>query len=397
LHKHNYIYFGGKVYGGDGILGIYEKLGVRKVINAAGTWTILGGSIMSKEVLNAMVEAAQSFVDMVELHKRAGEIIAEITGAEAGLVTTGAAGGLVLAAAACMTGTDPAKIEQLPDTEGLKNEIIVQAGHRNPYDNCLRIAGAKLKYVGCKEQTLPEEIENTINEKTAAIAFFIRAHSESVGQVPLTEVIRIAKKHEVPTIVDASAELPPPENLRKFVAMGADLVTFSGGKAIGGPNATGILCGRRDLIEAAFLNSYIAFEAMGYRNIGRAMKVGRESIIGLLIALQKYVKRDHETEFKSWNAKVNYIIEELKDQPHVKAKRIIGNSSTLRIPYAQLTVNEKALGTTVKDIVDALKKGEPSIWVSYDKDKILINSSNLVENEEKIVAKRIKEILNTGA
>jgi len=378
-------------------LGIYEKIRVRKVINAAGTWTRLGGAVIPRKALNAMVEAALSFVDMEELHRRAGEIIAEITRAEAGLVTSGAAGGLVLAAAACITGTDPTKIERLPDTEGLPNEIIIQAGHRNPYDNCLIIAGAKLIEGGSKFRTSPEEIENAINEKTVAIAFFVRAHSQSVGQVPLEEVIRIAKNHKIPTIVDAAAELPPPENLKKFVAMGADLVTFSGGKAIGGPNATGILCGRRDLIEAAFLNSYIAFEVMGYRNIGRAMKVGRESIIGLIVALQEYVKRDHEADFRSWDAKVKYIIEELRDQPCIEAKRIIGNSSRLRIPYVQLSIDEKALGMTVKDVVNLLKKGEPSIWVSSHLGKILINASTLLENEEKIVVNKIKEILSMNS
>lgn len=373
-------------------MSIYEKLGVRKVINAAGWWTILGGAIDS-EAQKVMIEAANSFVDMEELHKKACDTIAEITGAEAGYVTSGAAAGLVLATAACMTGVDQAKIEQLPNTKNLKNEVIIQKGHRNQYDNMIRITGAKLIEVGTASRTLLREIEDAINEKTAAIAYFIRAGGGKKGLLPLEEIIKIAKKHDVPTIVDAAAELPPVENLKKFIGMGADLVVFSGGKAIQGPNATGILCGRKDLIEACVLQGYVGFEATGCKTIGRPMKVGKESIIGLIVALQKYVEKDQEAEFRSWNAKAKYIVDGLKALPNVEVKRVLGNSVELDIPYAQLSLNEKALCITTDDVINKLKKGEPSIWVHSHQGKILINSATLSDGEEKIIVRRLKEIL----
>src|SRR3989440_3920660 len=235
--------------------GVYEELGVRPLINAAGTQTRYGGGPRPQEVVQAMAEAASACVRMEDLQEAAGRVIAGVTGAEAGYVTSGAAAGLTLSAAACLAGLDVARMDRLPDTTGMANEIIVQRAHRNAYDHAVRAAGARFVEVGYLGYpgaggTHPWQIEAAITERTAALYW---ATIDARGVVPLDEMCRIAHHHGLPVIVDAAAALPPAENLRRFVAAGADLVTFSGGKAIGGPQASGILCGRRDLIESVAL------------------------------------------------------------------------------------------------------------------------------------------------
>src|SRR5262245_54368046 len=208
-------------------MGIYEELSVRKVINARSYSTRVGGSLMPPEVLDVMREAAHSFVRIEDLQEAASREIAEATGAEAGIVTSGASAALTIAVSACMTGLEPEKMNRLPDTEGMKNEVVVQRGHRNDYDHALRLAGARIVDVGFPYATFPYEIEKAIHGRTAAIFFLA---GEDQGTVPISEVVRIAHRHEVPVIVDAAAELPPPENLRAFISSGADLVAYSGGK-----------------------------------------------------------------------------------------------------------------------------------------------------------------------
>jgi L-seryl-tRNA(Ser) seleniumtransferase len=234
---------------------VYQELGVRPIINACGTLTRIGGSRMSAEVLESMVEAAASFAHIDELQARAGKVIAEVTGAEAGYVTTGAAAGLALATAACVAGMDVGKMDRLPDTTGMKNEVVVQRGHRNAYDHGIRSAGIKFVEVGYLGYpgaggTMPWQIDEAITERTAAVACPIL---DTPGTVSLPVVAEIAHAKGVPVIVDAAAELPPRSNLRRFISEGADLVTFSGGKAIGGPQSSGILAGRADLIASVAL------------------------------------------------------------------------------------------------------------------------------------------------
>ena len=228
-------------------MAIYEELGIRPIINAAATLTRLGGSRMAPEVLAAMNEAAESFVHIDHLQRAAGEYIAEVTGAEAGYVVNGAAAGLTLGAAACMVGLDVGKMDSLPDTTGMKNEIVVQKGHRNFYDHAIRAAGATFVEVGYLGYpgaggTYAWQIDEAINDRTAAVACPI---FRTPGTLTLPEVAEIAHAKGVPVIVDAAAELPPRSNLKRFIDEGADLVAFSGGKVIGGPQSSGILAGRR--------------------------------------------------------------------------------------------------------------------------------------------------------
>jgi len=353
---------------------------------------------MEPEVIEAMNDAARHFVDMGELMKKAAEIVAEITGAEDGLVTSGAAASLAVAAAGCMTGTDPAKVNQLPDTTGMKNEIIVQRRHRNPHDHHLRVAGAKIVDVGDIFHTSPWEIEAAINEKTVAIAYFV--FDPQPGILPLGDTIEIAHKHGLPVIVDAAAEVPPLENLRAYISIGADLVAFSGGKAILGPNDSGILCGRKHLIEACAMNAFpenypAPFGAFG---IGRTMKVSKEQIVGLVVALQRYVERDHKADMNRWTRIAQYMAEKLDALPHVKAKVVIleQNPRPVCIPKTEVSIDEMGLGASVPEIVKELQFGEPRIsvvyWPSYHRN-IYLNPQCLAEGEEETVLKRLKEIL----
>jgi uncharacterized pyridoxal phosphate-dependent enzyme len=390
---------------------IYKRLKVKKIINASTNETKLGGSMLSTEVLEAMNEAAKYHVDMDELNWRAGEIIAEITGAEAGFVTSGSAASLVVATAACMTGSNRNKMRQLPNTEGLKNEVIIQKGHvyeATPFYRYPLLAGAKFVVVGNEHQTLPREIEEAITERTAAILYMvvredtkgmqltIKAYSREDNQVPLEDVCTIAHKYGVPVIVDAAGEIPPVENMKKFIALKADLVAFSGGKGVQGPMNTGILCGRKDLIEA------VAAQYCPHHGIGRPMKVSKECIVGIITALQQYVKTGAATEYSAWESKAKYIVEELKCLPHVEANLITGDvgSASNVVPMAHLELDEETLGKTVSEVVKLLGEGDRPIVVAchgptrpYIKpNAILLNPRYLREGEEKIVVKKLKEI-----
>ncbi len=293
--------------------GIYARLGVKRRINAAGTLTRLGGSLMDEPVLEAMREAARSSVDIGELQSAASQAIARATGAEAGLVTSGASAGLTLAAAACLAGLDVARMARLPDTRGMPNEILIARTHRNAYDHAFRAAGATLVDVGHNDRGTGAgirgleawEIDAAVSP--ASVAFAFTANPETVHDLPA--VVATCRKHGIKIVVDAAAQLPPVSNLRAFVDAGADLVVFSGGKAIGGPQASGILAGKRDLVASALLQQldmdvdparWAAPEIVDrtrvpvppHHGIGRAFKVGKEEIIGLVVALERFAARD---------------------------------------------------------------------------------------------------------
>ena len=368
---------------------IYDKIGVRKIINAAGNLTTLGGSLMPPQVLEAMEEASRYYVDMFELQSKAGEMIAEVTGSEAALITNGAAAALTLATAACITGKDRSKMDRLPNTEGMRNEVIIQRGHRNPFDQAILAAGARFVVVGKPYNTCSRDIEEAINGKTAAISHFV--HAEVTG-LSLEEVLRIGKEKEVPIIVDAAAELPPVKNLRRFVEMGSDLVIFSGGKGIRGPQTSGILCGRRELVEAAAMQMSPNF------GIGRSMKVGKEEIVGLLVALKLFLEGDHEEERRGWERKAQYIFKELSPLPGLKVA-IVHPELAARpviVPRIQLTLEEGFQDLTVQGLAEELRRGKPPIYVNTQllpKGVILISPQCLLEGEEKLIVERIKEIL----
>lgn len=360
----------------------YAECGVPTVINAAGTLTRLGGGPMRAEVSEAMTAAAQSSVDLVSLQAHASEVIAGITGAEAGIVTAGASAGLLLSAAACLTGLDPARMSRLPDTAGMAKEIIVARDHRNGYDHALRAAGARFVEVGLPDRSAKAglrgteswEIAAAFNERTVAVFYVAGCDSGPA----LAGVVDIAHAHSVPVIVDAAAQLPPQSNLVRFIEEGADLVAFSGGKAIGGPQASGILCGTRDLIMAAALQqmdldvidelwepSAVLIDrnrlaGVPRHGIGRSCKVGKEEIAGLLTALQLFVAEGDENRHARWLADSRILASGL-----AAAKievSLLGADTVEAIPKAALQFPRGRESAAI-DLIRALQDGEPSIAV----------------------------------
>jgi len=372
-------------------MNIYDEIGVTRVVNAAGSMTVLGGSLIAPEVLDAMNRAAGAFVRMHELAKWAGQVIAEITGADGGLVTSGASGGIFLSAAACMTGLDREKIDHLPDMTGMKNEIVIQHLHRIPFDLALRTAGARIIEVGDEQGTRPEQIESAITENTAALFHVIMDPQPTVS---LEDAIQVAHRRDVPLILDVAAELPPVENLRRFISMGADLVIFSGGKDIGGPNDSGILCGRKDLIQAAALQAFPNY------GVGRPLKVSKEQIVGLVFALRRYVEKDHDADRERWEGMTAYMLDRLQDIPGVDAEIAFPRKGPrpLGIPRVRLKLDEEVLGRTVSKVVDALGRGTPAVEVYAEPEvaTIWINPQHLLRGEERIVAKSVSRALRSG-
>jgi L-seryl-tRNA(Ser) seleniumtransferase len=390
--------------------GIYERLGVRTVISAVGPATRLGGTTLDPAVLQAMAEAARACVRMDELERCAGQIIAEITGAEAGYVTCGGAAALALAAAACMTGVDPVRINQLPDVEGMPHEIIVQRTQRYDYDHALRGVGARLVEVGFPDLTFAYEVERAIGPRTAAVAYYPTPGRPSLR---LQEVVEIAHRHSIPVIVDAALELPPTANLRSFVAAGADLVAYSGGKVIHGPQASGFLCGRADLIRAVALNHQdmdVRPETWGSRDlmdsgslqgpphhgIGRAMKVGKEEIVGLVVALQRFVERDEAAELAGWRKKLEHIEAAIAHLPGVRALRIDPESDPVAVPTTHLQLDERGLQMTAYDALNRLQAGDPGVFLNEEhawRGTLVINPIALRDGDECIVADRLVVVL----
>jgi L-seryl-tRNA(Ser) seleniumtransferase len=394
-------------------MNLYEKRGVRTLINAKGTATRLSGGIMRPEVTAAMAEAARFCVDMAELQAHASTVIARETGAEAGYVASGAAACLLLATAACVAGLEPSRMARLPDTAGMKNEVIVVRSQRNFYDHAVRAAGVKLVEVGLPDRYAGAgvrdaeawEIADAITERTAAV-FYV---ADRFARPSLPEVVKVAHGAGIPVIVDAAAHLPPQANLRRFIAEGADLVAFSGGKAIGGPQATGILCGKRDLIMSAALQhldldifweqwsppaSLIdkgRLKGLPQHGIGRPCKVGKEGIVGLLTALELFVAEGDAARHRRWLAQARILAERLDNLPGASAA-LTGAGSIEEIPAVELTLTEGAKLTAL-DLVIALQDGTPSIHVDptfCDRRAVGINPMCLQDGEAEIVARAIR-------
>ena len=371
----------------------YNRLGVRRVINAASWITVLGGSIMSPAAVRAMEDASRWFVDLDELNRKAGQVIARLTGAEAGLVTAGSAAGMLLQAAACMTGTDPANVHRLPDTTGMKNELVMHRAHRVNYDHNYRVAGARLVEIGNSNGTYEWELEDAINQNTAAVAYIVGPRHG--GALPLDRVVDIAHQRGVPVVVDAAAMLPPVDNLTRFVKMGADMVSFSGGKGVLGPQSTGILCGRKELMDAAYMNS-----APNSDSIGRAAKVCKEEIAGLITALELFVDTDHQAVMADWRAKCQHVVSALQEIPGVRVE--LSEAAPERdefetiSPRAVIFFDQTWEGPREDEVIRKLKEGEPSIRVRRAEifGGVAVNPVNLRDGEEEMVSRRLQEILS---
>jgi len=372
---------------------VYKKLGVEPIINAQSWVTALGGSIMRPEVLAAMDEAANAFVDIKKLNRAAGEVVALACGAEQGLVTAGCSAAQVLMVAACMTGQSESNVEQLPDTTGMKNEVVLFKGQRNRYDKAFVTAGAKLVVYGSEEEGTIDELEAAINEKTACVAFVIMPFApQGVG---LEETIRVAHKRGVPVIVDAAAELPPRANLSKFHKLGADMVAFSGGKGIGGPQSSGLLAGKADLVEAAVMNSLNLDSSVA--GIGRPMKVSKENIVGLVTAIQLFTDSDEAAEWEGWQLKAQYVAERLQGIDGVQVK-IEDDPAERQGPQPVLYFEDEFEGPSISEIKEQLENGDPAIFVGGASERAEINivMVNVQDGEEIVIADRMNEILRSS-
>lgn len=367
----------------------YDDLGVRRIINAAGTYTKYGGSLISAEVIRAMEIASHSFVDIDELLQKTGDYIAKCLNVEAALITAGAAAGLTLSTAACIAGSEQESIRLLPNTEGMKNEFIIMRCHRNPYDQAMIMAGAKFIEVGNAIETHLWEVENAISEETAGIVFFVQSEMLEAS-LSLKEVIKIARDRNIRIIVDAAAELPPIENLHKFVAMGADVVLFSGGKDIQGPQSSGLMVGKKDIISLCRLQGY------PHHAIGRPMKLDKETIMGFVRAIELYLQADHLQRAKKWEEQVNYLLKGLSDIPHIQVfsgypTQPLTQPAT--IPRIYVNFDEQALGLTKEDIAGKLYEGNPRIATVVEKKYLIINPHMLACGEEDTIIERIREII----
>jgi L-seryl-tRNA(Ser) seleniumtransferase len=369
-------------------LGVYEALGVKPVINAWGTITYLGGSVMPPEVVAAWAEASRHFVNLYDLHDKVGARIAQLIGVEAALVTTGAAGALLLATAAVVTRGEPARMRRLPDTSGLKNEVLLQKAHHSCYDNQLTNVGVKLIDV-----ETAADVQRAVNERTA-LMFFMNVNADA-GRIDRAEWIELARRHKVPTLLDAAADVPPVEHLSEYNRMGFDLVAFSGGKALRGPNDTGLLLGRKDFIEVAKKNTNPHCPS-----IGRMMKVGKEDMIALLAAVERFVRLDPRAELRQLERRLETIEAAVKGIPTLALERIVPPIAN-HVPHILITWDEKRLRLTPNQVMRRLQEGEPPILIGRlhgTPDRgILVSALTLQDGEEKVVAERLHAILSDRA
>jgi D-glucosaminate-6-phosphate ammonia-lyase len=396
---------------------IYESLGVQPIVNAYGPVTRFGGGVMAPEVAEAMRAATQHSVDIPQLQARASQIIAEITGAEAGCITSGAAAAVLIGTAACVTGMDPGKMNRLPDTRDMKNQVIVMRSQRNSYDHALRAVGVSLVEVGLSDRLTgtgsrdaePWEIKEAATDRTAAVFYLAKPHS----QPKLSQVTAIAHEAGLPVIVDAAAELPPFENLRRFIAEGADLVAFSGGKAINGPQGSGILCGRRDLIGAALLQQidldYAPDEweppsglidrrnlpGLPRHGIARSCKVGKEQIVGALTALQLFAKEGGRGRNDRLRAAAEGLVAAIGEVPWLSVE-IVADPNQTGMPVVQISLDQKGAKMTGAELLQRLRKGSPRIEVNpwRAEDGVLIMSpACLRAGDPATIGRRLGEIL----
>ena len=363
---------------------IYGRLGVRTIINGRGATTAVGGTLMPPEVVAAMAEAATAFVVLDELNECIGGRIAEVTGAEAGYVTSGSAAGMALAAAACIAGTDPARIRHLPASDGLPNEIVLHRSHRLNYDQMYRLGGAHLIEIGVPQETEAWELVDAIGPQTAAVAYH-DSPSVGPGALAFPTVIEIAHGRGVPVIVDAASTLPPVDHLRRWIRAGADLVIYSGGKGLRGPQDAGMLAGRADLVAAARAN--------GNPNagIGRGMKVSKEAMVGLWVALDLFLQRDHEADYLDHKRQAEAIQEALAGRSDLTVEM---DTDWERWPAPVLRLFPQDGGWSATEMRDRLASGEPSIHVNAEVGGLMINSHCLLPGDELRIIAALGSVLD---
>jgi L-seryl-tRNA(Ser) seleniumtransferase len=397
---------------------IYDELGVPTVINAASTKTRIGGSLIREEAVEAMSEAAEAFVRLSDMQARASELITELTGAEAGYVASGAAASMTLGVAACIAGDDVGVMSRLPHTEDVPDEVVMPRTHRNGYDHALRAAGASIVDVGNADNALgtgskdtePWEIDDAIGRDTVAVAYMQKSYSEP----PLEDIVDVAHEHDIPVIVDAAAELPPRENFTRFIEANADLVVFSGGKAIRGPQTTGILAGRKDLVQSAacqHLDMHVAEEVwdppadlidrdrlkgVPRQGIGRHLKVGKEELAGLIRALQLFIEEDQDALDEEWAVRTKIIFEGIRDVPGLTLE-VTEGQKLMVAPEVYVEVDADEAGISATKLVRELRRETPRIFVGPDhlqSEAFTVNPMCLTDEEADYVVERIRSYLD---
>ena len=358
---------------------VYLRLGIQPVINAVGTVTVLGGSIMPPEVTDAMVAASRNFVPLPELQERAGDHIARLIGVPAAMISAGAASAMTCGTAAAIAGDDDETLRMLPDTTGMKNEVIQQRAHNTGYQAQMELVGAKIVWVDTRE-----ELEAAINERTAMM-FFLN-FADPRGQIGRAEWVEVARAHGVPTMNDAAADIPPPERLHIYVEEGFDMVAFSGGKGLRGPQATGLLLGRPDLIRAARR----AISPFG--GIGRGMKVGKEEIMGLVAAVERYLSLDHEAERQELDARAERVMGVLGGVAGLSCETHVPEIAN-HVPHVVVHWNEGDLGVTSENAVAKLLEGDPPVAVSRTGEgQLRISTWMLRPGQDAVVAERVRAL-----
>jgi L-seryl-tRNA(Ser) seleniumtransferase len=360
---------------------VYDRYGVPVVINCVGYATRVGGSCPAASVLEAMRQANQAYVEIDDLQAAASRLIARCTGAEAGVVTCGAAAGLTLAAAACLAGSDPNRMDRLPDaSEFPRNEIVYPQVSRFQYEHAVRASGARLVELDYEAEDALDRIQAAVGPRTAALGY---AWHRAGQRVTVEQLVSLARRHGLPLIVDAAMALPPPENLRRFVEQGADLVTFSGGKHIQGPQPSGILCGREVLVRSAWLQmvdmdvragtwSLRYWVQRGWverpprHGIGRSMKVGKEAIIGLMVALEAYQQRDHEAEIRAWRALADEIHAGLAALPGLQARLLFPGPTGQAYAVVQVEIDSSVPDLNLAQLLRRLRERRPKVLLAED-------------------------------
>jgi len=372
---------------------IYSKLGVKTYINAKGIFTIYGASTMLPQVCDAIREASKYYVDLIDLHEKITQKIAILLGVEAAFISCGAAAGIVTSVAACIAGKDPFKIGLLPNTDKLeKNEIIILKSHYNHYVQQIRQGGGVIVEIGQNLLSYEWEISNAITNKTAAVFYFAESEN-NIGSLPLKTIIDIAHSKGIPVIVNAAGELPPKTNFKRFLEMGADLVIFSGGKDIRGPQSSGLVLGKRELIDACIVNSYLS------QGIGRPMKVDKEAMVAFFTAIKLYMAQNFEKEMENWHNQVDYIVKELSVFPHIKVYKdypseyALDGVSPKCVPRAYIDWDKNKVNLSEETFIKLLREGEPGILISSAPyPKLALNPHMLNDGEEKIIVEKIKSI-----
>jgi L-seryl-tRNA(Ser) seleniumtransferase len=358
----------------------FRELGVRPFINAAGTYTAMTASLMPPEVVEAITYASRHYVMLDELHDKVGERIAALLHAEAAMVTSGAAAALTLGTAAVLTGTDRQKIVDLPTLTGMKSEVIIQKAHRFGYEHAVRNCGVTLV-----EVETPEDLDRAVNEKTAMMLFYNNNNQQ--GRIQDAAFVQLGKKHGIPTLNDAAADVPPVDNLWKYTRMGFDLVAFSGGKGLRGPQSAGLLLGKKDLIAAARLNA-----PPNGNTIGRGLKVNKEEMVGLLAALERYLAQDHAAERREFDKRAETIRRSAAAVRGVTAEIFVPEVAN-HVPHVRISWDATARGITPPQVVTALRDGEPSIGTRWERDAVVIGVWMMRPGEDKIVARRLRDVL----